>query len=146
MLRPGLGVNKTTMLHGQKAFPSLFRPICLRVQLSSPHMTRRSAGVTCKSLICNLFTLTQSSLQTTCGNSAHRVLRRRSGCDRFRAEQATTIIAGGPESRSGTGPQARQPACQRRRPHATTVSRHQQTGKYLGYLGNFTSLRLLRMT
>ncbi len=30
------------MLHGQNAFPSLFRPICLRVQLSSPHMTRWS--------------------------------------------------------------------------------------------------------
>ena len=42
MLRPDFGVNKTIMLHGQKAFPSLFRPICLRVQLSSPHMTRRS--------------------------------------------------------------------------------------------------------
>jgi hypothetical protein len=41
MLRSRFGVTKTTMLHGQKAFPSLFRPICLRVQLSSPHMTRR---------------------------------------------------------------------------------------------------------
>ncbi len=51
MLRPRFGVTKTTMLHGQKAFPSLFRPICLRVQLSSPHMTRRShvrvLSVTC---------------------------------------------------------------------------------------------------
>ena len=34
--------TRPTMLHGQKAFLSLFRPICLRVQRSSPHMTRRT--------------------------------------------------------------------------------------------------------
>ncbi len=42
MLRPGFGIDKTSMLHDQKAFPSLFRPICLRIQLSGPNMTRRS--------------------------------------------------------------------------------------------------------
>jgi hypothetical protein len=46
MLRPRFGVTKTTMLHGQKAFPSLFRPTCLRVQLSGPHsgLTARVYG------------------------------------------------------------------------------------------------------